>query len=225
MSDSTVGIFSAHVFRESMDGRGWSSREVSDRVGLGVNMINAMRAGKKAPSLEALTRIAASFARPVADFLELPPAGEWTLRHYRLAAGLTQSAVAEQLGVDATAVSKWDLHRTRPPECAVATLATLYDVTADELQHVIDRAHGGPAEQVLALTESVRALAQSAVRAALRDPDVPKRQRTLTDIRGRVIHALGILNAAMPQLDGDALVRAKRIVDQLAQVLSDTADK
>lgn len=225
MSDSTAGMFSAHVLRESMDHRGWGSREVSDRVGLGINMVSAMRTGRKAPSLEALTRIAVLFDKPVADFLDMPPAGEWTLRHYRLATGLTQYAVAEHLGVDSSAVSRWELGRSRPLEGTVSALAALYDVSPDDLQQVIDDSHGGPAEQMLALTESVHALAQIAVRSVRREPDSPKRRKALNDIRGRVIHALGILNAAMPQLDGDTLARAKQTVDQLARVLSDAADK
>ncbi len=223
MSDSTVGMFSAHVLCESMCSRGWGSREVSDRVGLGVNMVSAMRTGRKAPSLQALTRIAALFDRPVADFLDLPPVSEWTLRHYRLVAGHTQAAVAEQLGVDKSAVSRWEMARSRPPVGALSALAALYGVRPDDLHRVIDRDQGGPIEQVLALAESVRALAQIAVPAVLREPDTAARQQTLSDIGGRVIHALGILNAAMPLLDGDTLVRAKQTVDQLARVLGDSA--
>lgn len=224
MSDSTAGVFSAHVFRESMDHFGSSRQEVADRIGVGVNMVSAMRTGKKAPSLDGLTRIAALFNRPVADFLDLPPVGDWTLRHYRLAAGLTQPAVAEHCGVDATSVGKWELARTRPPESTVDSLAALYSVAPEELHQVVDRAHGGPMEQVLTLTETVRALAQIGVRAVLRDPDSARRQHTLTDIRDRIIQALSILNTTMTHLDTDALTRAKKTVDQLAQVLSETAD-
>lgn len=225
MSDSTTGIFCAHILRESMDAHGMSSRELSSHVGLGVNMVSAIRTGKKAPSLETLTRIAALFNRPVTDFLDLPPASDWTLRHYRLAAGLTQAAVADQLGVHSSAVYKWEQQRTRPSEDTLTNLAALYNVTADHLHQVIDRTHSGPTEQILALTESVRALAEIGIRAVLRDPDSPKRQQTVTDIRSRIIHALGILNAAIPHLDNGTLTRAKRTIDQLVQTLNDTAEK
>ncbi len=219
-----MGVFSAPTFRESMDGLGWNAQQVSDHLGLGVNMISGMRTGKKTPSLEALTRIAALFNKPVADFLDLPPTTDWTLRHYRLAAGLTQATVAQQLGVDSSAVSKWELQRSRPPEGTVASLAALYGTTPGELHRVIDRAYDGPAEQMLTLTDSVRALAQIGVRSVLREPDSAKRRQTLTDIRGRIIQSLIVLNAAMPQLDADTLTRAKQTVDQLAQILSDTTD-
>lgn len=217
-------MFSALTFRESMDSLGWNAQQVSDHLGLGVNMISGMRTGKKTPSLEALARIAALFNKPVADFLDLPPTADWTLRHYRLAAGLTQAAVAQQLGVDSSAVSKWELQRSRPPEGTVASLAALYGTTSSELGQVIDRAHDGPAEQMLTLTDSVRALAQIGVRSVLREPDSVKRRQTLTDIRGRIIQSLIVLNAAMPHLDANTLTRAKQTVDQLAQMLSDTAD-
>ncbi len=219
-----MGVFSAPTFRESMDSLGWNAQQVSDHLGLGVNMISGMRTGKKTPSLEALTRIATLFNKHVADFLDLPPTTDWTLRHYRLAAGLTQATVAQQLGVDSSAVSKWELQRSRPPEGTVASLAALYSTTPAELHRVIDRAYDGPAEQMLTLTDSVRALAQIGVRSVLREPDSAKRRQTLTDIRGRIIQSLIVLNAAMPQLDADTLTRAKQTVDQLAQILSDTAD-
>jgi transcriptional regulator with XRE-family HTH domain len=208
-----------------MDSHGWGSREVADRVGLGINMVSAIRTGRKAPSLEALTRIAVLFDRPVADFLDLPSPDEWSLRHYRLATGLTQYTVAEHLGVDSSAVSRWEGGRSRPPEGTVSALAALYDVSPDDLQQVIDRSHSGPADQVLALAESVHTLAQIALRAVRREPDSPKRRKALNDIRSRIIDALAILNAAMPQLDGETLARAKHAVDQLARVLGDTADK
>lgn len=224
MSDSTAGMFSAQVFRESMDGSGLTRQDVADRLGVGVNMVSAMRTGRKAPSVEGLVRIAAVFNRPVADFLNLPPAGDWALRHYRLAAGLTQPAVAERVGVDATSVSKWELQRTRPPESTVERLAAVYGVDPRDLRQVVDRAHGGPIEQILTLAESVRVVAQIAVGVILRDPDSGRGQHALTGIRDQVIQALGILNGAMTQLDADTLTRAKKMVDQLAQVLSETAD-
>lgn len=225
MSDSTAGMFAAQVFRESMDGSGLTRQDAADRLGVGVNMVSAMRTGRKAPSTEVLARIAAVFNRPVADFLNLPPAGEWTLRHYRLAAGLTQPDVAEQVGVDATSVSKWELYRTRPPESTVDRLAAVYKVDPGELRQVVDRAHGGPMDQILTLTESVRAVAHIAVQAVLRDPESTRGQHALTDIRDQVIQALSILNGAMTQLDSPAaLTRAKKTVAELAQVLSETAE-
>lgn len=38
IADSTVGMFSAQVFRESMEACGLSSRELSDRLGVGSNI-------------------------------------------------------------------------------------------------------------------------------------------------------------------------------------------
>lgn len=224
MSDSTAGIFSAHAFRESMDRSGWNGREASKQLGLDATTISRLRTGKKTPSMQVLTRIASRFNRPVADFLDLPPSSQWGLLHYRLAAGLTQSAVAEHLGIGPSAVSKWELRRSRPTENTVTNLAALYGTTPNELRHAIDRAHDSPTEQLLALADAVRALAQIGAHATLQEPDIAKRKQTLTDIRSRIIQTLTMLNAAIPQLENDTLTRAKQIVDQLAQILSDTID-
>lgn len=224
MSDSTAGMFSAHAFRESMDRSGWNGREASKQLGLDATTISRLRTGKKTPSMEVLTRIASRFNRPVKDFLDLPPTNQWGLLHYRLAAGLTQSAVAEQLGVGPSAVSKWELRRSRPTENAVTNLAALYGTTPHELHQAIDRAHDGSTEQLLTLTDSIRALAQIGAHAALQQPDTAKRKQALTDIRSRIIQALSILNIAIPELDNDTLTRAQQIVEQLAQVLTDTTN-
>jgi putative transcriptional regulator len=51
----------------------------------------------------------------------------------RLNAGLTQSKVAESLGVTDAAVSMWETEKTRPRASLLPKIAALYNCTVDEL--------------------------------------------------------------------------------------------
>ena len=47
--------------------------------------------------------------------------------------GLTQKEVADQIGVDQTAVSFWENGKTLPRASLLSKIASLYGVTVDEL--------------------------------------------------------------------------------------------
>lgn len=48
-------------------------------------------------------------------------------------AGLTQKEVADQIGVDRTAVSFWENGKTLPRASLLSKIAMIYGVTVDEL--------------------------------------------------------------------------------------------
>ena len=56
-------------------------------------------------------------------------------------AGLTQKEVADQIGVDQTAVSFWENGKTLPRASLLSKIAMIYGVTVDEL--LSDRGEGG----------------------------------------------------------------------------------
>ncbi|MGB8403766.1 MAG: helix-turn-helix transcriptional regulator [Mycobacterium sp.] len=216
MSDSTADVFSPEAFRQAITRSGLKGQQLADVLELRPNHISRLRAGKTSPSLDVLNRIAAGLGGTVADYLNLPPRGRWQLRHYRLAAGVTQLVVADHVGVDQTAVAKWEVLKTRPSDTAVTSLATLYRTTPRELHEAIDRAHTGPSAQVLALAEDVCALAQIGVQTANQDA------ARLADIRARIISTLSILDGTREQFaDATLAARAHRIVDALARLLGD----
>ena len=55
------------------------------------------------------------------------------LRQARLDSGLTQEAVAEQVGVSRQTVSNWENNRSYPDIASVIALSDLYSLTLDEL--------------------------------------------------------------------------------------------
>jgi len=60
---------------------------------------------------------------------------EEKLIQLRKARGLSQEALAEQLGVSRQAVSRWELGETTPDLTNLKQLSTLYGVSADYLIH------------------------------------------------------------------------------------------
>lgn len=56
-----------------------------------------------------------------------------SLYHARRKNGLSQEAVAEQLGVSRQTISKWELDETLPDICQSKKLSQLYHLTLDEL--------------------------------------------------------------------------------------------
>lgn len=61
------------------------------------------------------------------------------LRARRLAAGLTQSEVAEALGIGQTAVSQWERYGVNPNADKLPRLAKLYGCKIDDLFDDTDR--------------------------------------------------------------------------------------
>ena len=61
------------------------------------------------------------------------------LRARRLAAGLTQSEVAEALGIGQTAVSQWEQYGVNPNADKLPQLAKLYGCKIDDLFDDTDR--------------------------------------------------------------------------------------
>ena len=62
---------------------------------------------------------------------------EWNERNAaaRKAAGLTQEALGEKLGVSRQAVSKWETGAADPSTANLLALAKLYGVSPEELLH------------------------------------------------------------------------------------------
>lgn len=55
------------------------------------------------------------------------------IQNYRKRAGLSQEALAEQLGVSRQAVSKWEVDAAQPELDKVVALAKLFGITTDQL--------------------------------------------------------------------------------------------
>lgn len=54
----------------------------------------------------------------------------------RIKTGMSQTEVAEHLGLNKTAVSKWEGNKTMPDPAVLIQLAVLYDVSSDYLLNI-----------------------------------------------------------------------------------------
>lgn len=55
------------------------------------------------------------------------------LKHYRNSKGLSQTEVAEKLGLSRQAISNWEANKSSPDLDNIVLLSKLYDVSVDEL--------------------------------------------------------------------------------------------
>lgn len=75
----------------------------------------------------------AEAASPAGTAAEAPPPLVEQLKRRRVAKGLSQEALAAQLGVSRQAVSKWENGDSEPSTANLLALAALYGLSVDEL--------------------------------------------------------------------------------------------
>ncbi len=78
------------------------------------------------------------------------------LRRLRLVKGYTQERVAQELGVSAQSVSRWECGNTLPDVLLLPALARLYGVTVDDLYRQEVNAYANYAQRLLAVYEASR---------------------------------------------------------------------
>lgn len=64
------------------------------------------------------------------------------LKLLRIKAGLTQKEMAEKLGVDQTSISAWEVGRATPTVKNVKKLATVLNVTREEVIESLEHGSG-----------------------------------------------------------------------------------
>lgn len=196
-----------------------TGRVIAERLGVTPTTVSALGRGRKAPSADVLCRIPSVLGGGITDYLNLPPRSQWELRHFRLVAGLTQQAVANDLGVAAAAVSGWERRRYKPPAVVLPKLAELYGASQDELVAAIERVPGlSPAQAMVAATDAVVMLAEVMLRIV---PQVAAAERvTVIDtMRRSVEHAMGGAAGALPQLrNAQERSDAADVVSRLAEL-------
>lgn len=219
MGDSTGEVFSATKFARRAGECGLTGRELAARLGVHPTTLSAVRNGRSAPSMELLGKIVECLGGAPGDYLQLPDRDRWSLRMFRMAAGLTQLEVAGALGVAAAAVSGWETQRYRPPVAVMTRLAELYGATLEELEGAVAR-HGvvTPGAAVVSAALSVVGLAEVALDAAA-TMSASRRRDAQAQIRARLeasLDALGGVLRELPQ-DGDraAVVEVLRRLAEL----------
>ncbi|MGJ6127329.1 helix-turn-helix transcriptional regulator [Mycolicibacterium sp. Y3] len=226
MADSTAEVFSAAKFTHRADSKGLSGRELAAQLGVTPTTLSAIRNGRRAPSMDLLCKVVEKLGGVPADYLSLPDRQRWTLRHFRMAAGMTQLAVAAEVGATAAAVASWESRRYKPPRAVLPRLAVVYAATEAELDAAVDR-HGvvTPADGMVAAGQSAVGLAVAALDAA-ESLSASRRRALALNVRGHVEHSLEALAGAVRDLPEDE-VRATVVdlVRQLAELHADADNK
>ncbi len=78
------------------------------------------------------------------------------LRRLRLAKGYTQERLAEELGVSAQSVSRWECGNTLPDVMLLPKLARLYGITVDDLYREEVNAYPNYAQRLVSVYEATR---------------------------------------------------------------------
>lgn len=227
MADNTADFFSAKAFRRACEQAGTTKKAIAAELGVTPTTLSSLLNGRSTPSMKLLIRMADLFGGSLADFLEMPPRQQWELKHYRVAAGLTQAALAHELRVTPSAVSGWELGKYPPGAALVPRMAQLFGISDDQLRAVLGSAPPAAAPTTTSanetlslaetLAETVLGFAASAAAMAESLPPAARDQMD-TEIRERAEQALTLLSTLIPQLAPETRPRAVRLVGRLAEV-------
>lgn len=232
MADNTADFFSAKAFRRACEQAKAPKKAIAAELGVTPTTMSSLLNGRSTPSMKTLIRMVDFFGGSLADFLDMPPRPQWELKHYRIAAGLTQAALARELGVTPSAVSGWELGKYQPGAALVPRMADLFGISDQQLRAVLGSA-SAPASAPAAtstststsdtlslaetLAETVLGFAASAATMAASLPPAAREQMD-AEIRERAEQALALLSTLIPQLPPDTRSRAVRLVGRLAEV-------
>ena len=119
--------------REARLTKGLSLQEAGDLVGLDPNTIARYEAGRYKPSSTSLVAFAYVYDKPADFFLIGSRELGKKLRHARRAAGLSQLAAAEAVGIHQVTVSKFERGIQDPSTEYLLAMARVYAVSMDWL--------------------------------------------------------------------------------------------
>lgn len=125
--------FSPAALRRHMQRTGYTVEEVADQIGLTRQAVSAWLTGRTTPSPRSLTQVAEVLEVTPADLTPGIGAQAVTLQDMRTRAGLSQSAVARQLGLLQSLLSDIERGRRDLNDDIVQRLADLYGLPHDEI--------------------------------------------------------------------------------------------
>lgn len=125
--------FSPVALRRHLQRTGYTVEEVADQIGLSRQAVSAWLAGRTTPSPQSLSRVAKLLEVTSADLTPGISLESMTLQDLRTRAGLSQSAVARELGLRQSLLSDIERGRRDVNTDIVTALAQLYSVPADDV--------------------------------------------------------------------------------------------
>lgn len=125
--------FSPVALRRNMQRTGYTAEEVADEIGLSRQSVSAWLVGRTTPSPKSLSRLAQLLGVTPADLTPGIPPDSASLQDMRTRAGLSQSAVAQKLGLLQSLLSDIERGRREFDADTAGKLAALYELPEDEI--------------------------------------------------------------------------------------------
>ncbi|EUA65435.1 helix-turn-helix family protein [Mycobacterium xenopi 4042] len=219
MADNTSDFFSAKAFHRACDRSGMTKKAIAAALGVTPTTLSSLYSGRSTPSMKLLHKMVEFFGGELVDFLELPSRQRWELKHYRIAAGLTQAALAKRLEVAPSAVSGWELGKYAPggPSSRSWPSCTGFHKPISRPLSTCQRRW---LRRMRPCSWPRRCWVSPRARSACGAPGMPEpeRQVMFAEIRSRVEQALSLLAPLIPQLPEDSRSRAVSLVRRLSEV-------
>gem|GEM_PF-1171112 len=141
------GRFDAEKLRRTRVAAGLSRPELAERIGADASIVKSWETRGVRPTVSNLSRVADALGLSVGDLYQPDATTEGSLADLRIAAGLNQRELAQQLGVSQSSVTRWEGGRARPTWEEITHYAAALGVTRIELADAIDttaQQHGNP---------------------------------------------------------------------------------
>lgn len=132
------GQFDAATLRRTREAAGLSRPQLAERVGVNVTLIKSWETKGVCPTVSNLTRVAKALGLKVDDLYKPDAISAGSLRDLRVAAGMTQQQLAQQIGVRQALVSMWERSKARPFWDEITCYAAALDVEPTAIAAAID---------------------------------------------------------------------------------------
>lgn len=142
--------FSPAALRRHMQRSGFTVEDVADQIGLTRQAVSAWLTGRTTPSPRSLARVAAILDVTPADLTPGVDPESATLQDMRIRSGLSQSDVAQELGLLQSLLSDIERGRRDLNMGTAKRLANLYGLSVDEVADAWEIARAGRRDQLSA---------------------------------------------------------------------------
>jgi len=114
LASALPGRFDADKLRRTRVAAGLSRHALAERIGANPSLVKSWETRGVKPTVRNLSRVADALGLAVNDLYQPDASSEGSLVDLRVAAGLSQRELAEQLGVSQATMTRWEGGRARP---------------------------------------------------------------------------------------------------------------
>lgn len=132
------GRFDADTLRRTRLAAGLSRAQLAERIGADPTIVKAWETKGVRPTVNNLTRVAEALDLAVDDLYQADGTSHGSLADLRIATGLTQRELAQQLGISQSSVTRWERGKARPTWKEITKYATTLGLKRTTIAEAID---------------------------------------------------------------------------------------